>query len=91
LNQASLPAQSPARLQQQLCEFQQHVTEYSPELSSSFKALSPACAAGRRIWVNKRFIYEALNDRRIVDASFRQQILYTVNQVESIYWACAGL
>ena len=41
---------------------------------------------GAGIWVNKRFIYQALNDRRIVDSSFRQQILYTVNQVESIYW-----
>ena len=36
--------------------------------------------------MNKRFIYQALNDRRITDSSFRQQILYTVNQVESIYW-----
>ena len=41
---------------------------------------------GAGIWVNKRFIYQALNDRRIVDSSFRQQILYTVNQVETIYW-----
>jgi outer membrane protein TolC len=41
---------------------------------------------GAGIWVNKRFIYQALNDRRITDSSFRQQILYTVNQVESIYW-----
>ena len=31
-------------------------------------------------------MYQALNDRRITDASFRQQILYTVNQVETIYW-----
>jgi outer membrane protein TolC len=31
-------------------------------------------------------IYQAINDRRITDSSFRQQILYTVNQVESIYW-----
>jgi outer membrane protein TolC len=31
-------------------------------------------------------MYQALNDRRITDSSFRQQILYTVNQVESIYW-----
>jgi outer membrane protein TolC len=36
--------------------------------------------------VNKRFMYQALNDRRIADSSFREQILYTVNQVESIYW-----
>ena len=41
---------------------------------------------GAGIWVNKRFIYQALNDRRITDSSFRQQILYTVNQVETIYW-----
>jgi outer membrane protein len=41
---------------------------------------------GAGIWVNKRFIYQALNNRRITDASFRQQILYTVNQVETIYW-----
>jgi outer membrane protein TolC len=27
-----------------------------------------------------------MNDRRITDSSFRQQILYTVNQVETIYW-----
>ena len=41
---------------------------------------------GAGIWVNKRFMYQALNDRRITDSSFRQQILYTVNQVENIYW-----
>ena len=36
--------------------------------------------------MNKRFMYQAANDRRITDSSFRLQILYTVNQVESIYW-----
>ncbi len=41
---------------------------------------------GAGIWINKRFMYQAINDRRITDSSFRQQILYTVNQVESIYW-----
>jgi outer membrane protein len=41
---------------------------------------------GAGIWVNKRFIYQAINDRRITDSSFRQQLLYTVNQVENIYW-----
>ena len=63
------------------------VTEFSPELSSSFKAtVTQHLLQGAGIWVNKRFIYEAINDRRIVDASFRQQLLYTVNQVETIYW-----
>ncbi len=62
-------------------------TDYSPYLSSNFKAtLTQHLLQGAGIWVNKRFIYEALNDRRITDSSFRQQILYTVNQVETIYW-----
>jgi outer membrane protein TolC len=45
---------------------------------------------GAGIWVNKRFIYQAINDRRITDSTFRQQILYTVNQVENIYWGLAS-
>ena len=45
---------------------------------------------GFGIFVNKRFVYQALNDRRITDSSFRQQILYTVNQVENIYWGLVG-
>ena len=37
--------------------------------------------------MNGRFVIQAKNDRRITDSSFRQQVLYTVNQVEKIYWA----
>jgi len=60
---------------------------YSPLFNSSFQAtVTQQLLQGAGIWVNKRFIYQALNDRRITDSSFRQQILYTVNQVESIYW-----
>jgi len=63
------------------------VTLYSPQLSSNFKAtVTQHLLQGAGIWVNKRFIYQAQNNRRITDASFRQQILYTVNQVETIYW-----
>jgi outer membrane protein len=62
-------------------------TAFSPELSSQFKAtVTQHLLQGAGIWVNKRFMYQAQNDRRITDSSFRQQILYTVNQVESIYW-----
>jgi outer membrane protein TolC len=62
-------------------------TEFSPQLSSDFKAtVTQHLLQGAGIWVNKRFIYQAANDRRIADSSFRQQILYTVNQVETIYW-----
>jgi outer membrane protein len=60
---------------------------YSPQLESSFKAtVTQQLLQGAGIWVNKRFVYQALNDRRIANSGFRQQILYTVNQVETIYW-----
>jgi len=60
---------------------------YSPQFDTSFKAqVTQHLLQGAGIWVNKRFMYQALNDRRITDSAFRQQILYTVNQVESIYW-----
>ena len=61
---------------------------YSPLLNSVFKAtITQHLLQGAGIWVNHRFIYQAKNDRRITDSAFRQQILYTVNQVENIYWA----
>jgi len=60
---------------------------YSPSLQAIFKAtVTQHLLQGAGIWINKRFMYQALNDRRITDSSFRQQILYTVNQVETIYW-----
>jgi outer membrane protein len=61
--------------------------DYSPQLTSSFKAtVTQHLLQGAGIWVNKRFMYEAILDRRITDSTFRQQILSTVNQVENIYW-----
>ena len=61
--------------------------DYSPQLASSFKAtVTQHLLQGMGIWVNKRFMYEAILDRRITDSTFRQQILATVNQVENIYW-----
>jgi outer membrane protein len=60
---------------------------YSPQLLSNFKAtVTQHLLQGAGIWVNNRFVYEAILDRRITDATFRQQILATVNQVENIYW-----
>ncbi len=67
------------------------LNSYSPELSSNFKAtVTQHILQGAGIWVNKRFMYQAINDRRIANSAFRQQILYTVNQVENIYWALVG-
>ncbi len=60
---------------------------YSPEFNTSFRAtVTQPLLQGAGIWVNRRFVYQALNDRRITDSAFRQQLLYTVNQVETIYW-----
>ena len=60
---------------------------YSPQFQSILKAtVTQHLLQGAGIWVNKRYMYLAQNDRRIADSGFRQQILYTVNQVESIYW-----
>ncbi|HLY40743.1 MAG TPA: TolC family protein, partial [Terracidiphilus sp.] len=60
---------------------------YSPQLNSIFKAqVTQHLLYGAGIYINRRFMYQALNDRRIADSAFRQQILYTVNQVETIYW-----
>jgi outer membrane protein len=64
------------------------VTLYSPQLSSNFKAtVTQHLLQGAGIWVNKRFMYWAQNNRRITNSAFREQILYTVNQVENIYWS----
>jgi outer membrane protein len=66
-------------------------TAFSPELNSIFKAtVTQHLLQGAGIWINKRFMYQAINDRRISDSVFREQILYTVNQVESIYWGLVG-
>ena len=66
-------------------------TAFSPELNSVFKAtVTQHLLQGAGIWINKRFMYQAVNDRRITDSVFREQILYTVNQVESIYWGLVG-
>jgi outer membrane protein TolC len=64
------------------------LTRYSPELYSTFNLkVTQHLLQGAGIWVNKRYMYEALLNRKITDSTFRQQILYTVNQVENIYWA----
>jgi outer membrane protein TolC len=80
-----------ATIQNQRITTDQPFTVYSPQLNSVFKAtVTQHLLQGAGIWINKRFMYQAQNDRRITDSSFRQQMLYTVNQVESIYWGLVG-
>ena len=64
----------------------QPFTTYSPALNANFLAtVTQHLAYGFGPGINKRFIIQAQNDRKISDAGFRLQILYTVNQVENIY------
>ena len=60
---------------------------YSPQLTTNFTAqVTQHLLQGFGTGINGRFILEAKNNRRITDSAFRQQLLYTVNQVENIYW-----
>jgi outer membrane protein len=62
-------------------------TDYSPDISTTFRATATQHLLQGFGWgINGRFIVQAKNDRRITDSAFRQQLLYTVNQVENIYW-----
>jgi outer membrane protein TolC len=60
---------------------------YSPLVNTAFRATATQHLLQGFGWgINGRFIVQAKNDRRITDSAFRQQLLYTVNQVENIYW-----
>ncbi len=63
-------------------------SSFSPLLSTSFNAqITQHLLQGFGPKINRRFILESKNNRRITDSSFRQQVIYTVTQVESIYWS----
>jgi len=61
--------------------------DYSPDLTTGFTAtVTQHLLQGFGTGIQDRFILQAKNDRRITDSAFRQQVLYTVNQIENIYW-----
>ncbi|MFP5266418.1 MAG: TolC family protein [Acidobacteriota bacterium] len=61
--------------------------DYSPLVTSTFNAqITQHLLQGFGLDLNHRFIIQARNDRRITDSSFREQLLYSINQVEDIYW-----
>jgi outer membrane protein TolC len=63
-------------------------SNYSPSLTANFRATATQhLLQGFGPWINTRFVLQAKNDRRITDSSFRQQLLYSVNQIEDVYWA----
>jgi outer membrane protein TolC len=60
---------------------------YSPQFQSTFQArITQHLLNGFGPGINGRLIIQAKNDRRISDSAFRQQILFTINQIEGIYW-----
>ena len=60
---------------------------YSPAYQTTFNMqLTQHLLQGFGWGINGRFIVQAKNNRRIADSAFRQQLLYTINQVEHIYW-----
>jgi len=61
--------------------------DFSPILNTNFTAtVTQHLLQGFGPGINGRFVLQAKNDRRITDTAFRQQLLYTINQVENIYW-----
>jgi outer membrane protein len=63
-------------------------TSFNPTLQSSLNLQATQhFLQGFGPLLNKRFIVQAKNNRRITDSAFRQQVIYTINQVEDIYWA----
>ncbi len=64
---------------------------YSPELNTSFQAkITQHLLQGFGWAVNGRYIAITKNNRRITDSAFRAQVLYTINQIENIYWGLVG-
>jgi len=64
---------------------------YSPEVNSSFNAqVTQHLLQGFGWTVNGRYIAITKNNRRITDSAFRAQLLYTIDQIENIYWGLVG-
>jgi outer membrane protein len=64
---------------------------YSPTLNTTFNAqITQHLLQGFGWAVNGRYIAITKNNRRITDSSFRAQLLYTIDQIENIYWGLVG-
>jgi len=61
---------------------------YSPQVNSYFQIKGTQhILQGFGTGLNGRLLLQAKNDRRITDSAFRQQLLFSVTQVENIYLA----
>ena len=58
-----------------------------PQLNSNFIVqLRQHLLQGMSFASNRRFISIANNNREIADEAFRQQVIFTVTQIETLYW-----
>ena len=63
-------------------------SSFTPQLQTTARVQATQhLLQGFGVGLNTRFILQAKNDRRITDSAFRQQIIYTVTQIETIYWS----
>jgi outer membrane protein TolC len=60
---------------------------FNPSLTSGFRAtLRQHLLQGFGPSLNKRFIRQAKNNKKITQEAFRLQVITTVSQIENIYW-----
>ena len=58
-----------------------------PTLNSSFRlAIRQHLLQGFGPTINRRFMVQAKNNKRITEEGFRNQIMVTVSQIQNIYW-----
>jgi outer membrane protein TolC len=63
------------------------INEFNPLLNSSFRlTLRQHLLAGCCMFVNRRNIISAENNKQIADFAFENQVMFTVTQIEDIYW-----
>lgn len=62
-------------------------TTLTPLLNSSFRTtIRQHLLSGCCLFVNRRNIYTAQNNKQIADIAFENQVISTVSQIQNIYW-----
>ena len=63
------------------------VAEFNPQLNSSYRAtLRQHLLQGCCLFVNRRNIISAGYNKQIADIAFENQVMFTVTQIQDIYW-----
>jgi outer membrane protein len=63
------------------------INVFNPQLSSNFRlTLRQHLLAGCCLFVNRRNIMAAANNKQISDIAFENQVMFTVTQIQDIYW-----